>query len=86
MEEGYGACHFLTWCAVESFLQIVAVVIPLEFAGVSIEGSRSALRVMLDKMVIALTVDHQDLGAGPLPPLSQQILHLRSWQIHHHPQ
>ncbi len=57
MEEGYGACHFLTWCAVESFLQIVAVVIPLEFAGVSIEGSRSALSVMLDKMVIALTVD-----------------------------
>jgi hypothetical protein len=57
MEEGYGACHFLTWCAVESLLQIVAVVIPLEFAGVSIEGSRSALSVMLDKMVIALTVD-----------------------------
>jgi hypothetical protein len=57
MEEGYGARHFLTWCAVESLLQIVAVVIPLEFAGVSIEGSRSVLSVMLDKMVIALTVD-----------------------------
>jgi hypothetical protein len=57
MEEGYGACHFLTWCAVESLLQIVAVVIPLEFAGVSIEGSRSVLNVMLDKMMIALTVD-----------------------------
>jgi hypothetical protein len=57
MEEGYGAHHFLTWCAVESLLQIVAVVIPLEFAGVSIEGSRSVLSVMLDTMVIALTVD-----------------------------
>ncbi len=57
MEEGFGGCHFLTWCAVESLLQIVAVVIPLEFAGVSIEGSRSTLSVMLDKMVIALTVD-----------------------------
>ncbi len=57
MEEGYGAHHFLTWCAVESLLQIVAVVIPLEFAGVSIEGSRSVLSVMLDMMVIALTVD-----------------------------
>ncbi len=57
MEEGFGGCHFLTWCAVESLLQIVAVVIQLEFAGVSIEGSRMVLSVTFDKMMIALMED-----------------------------
>jgi hypothetical protein len=51
MEEGFDGCHFLTWCAVESLLQIVAVVIQLEFAGESIEASRMVLSVTFDKMI-----------------------------------
>jgi hypothetical protein len=42
---------------VESLLQIVAVVIQLEFAGVSIEGSRMVLSATFDKMMIALMED-----------------------------
>ncbi len=53
MEEGFGVHHFLTWCAVENLLQIVVVVIQLEFAGVSIEGSRTVLSATFDKMMIA---------------------------------
>jgi len=51
MEEGFYGCYFLTWCAVESLLQIVAVVIQLEFAGESIEVSRMVLSVTFDKMI-----------------------------------
>jgi hypothetical protein len=83
MEEGFDGCHFLTWCAVESLLQIVAVVIQLEFAGESIEASRMVLSVTFDKM-IALMEDRQVPGAAPLLALVQQNLQLRSSKLDHH--
>jgi hypothetical protein len=84
MEEGFGGCHFLTWCAVESLLQIVAVVIQLESAGVSIEGSRMVLSVTFDKMIIALMEDHQVPGAVAPLALAQQNLQLQSSKLDHH--
>jgi hypothetical protein len=83
MEEGFGVHHFLTWCAVENLLQIVVVVIQLEFAGVSIEGSRTVLSATFDKMMIASTVDL----LAPIninPNIMRLIVHGKTL-IHLHP-